>query len=413
MYRGNFGLYVIGMMAVALMGALGLAGCGDDAQTIRDQRVVETPAVAPSGSTAMSTGERFGFRRTLDTSASEQAPYAWSAPVAWEAIPSAPLRPANFIAGESGSIEIYLSVLGGTGGGIPANINRWRNQMNLSDLSEEDITALPEIQMLGEEAVLIDFEGQFQGMEDMVTEQNARMLGAMMLDGDQAVFVKLVGPADEVATEYDNFLDFVQSIDRRTTMHAHNHGDVVGDGDGDWTHPPIGEEGEWQHPPIPEGMQDMNQTAFQSERPDGLHYTAPEGWRQDADRPVRLVTYTSGANNEVETYVTILSGNAGGLLLNINRWREEMGNTRLSESDLANVPDIEVLGVNGKLVEVAGNYDGKTGDSMQDAKMIGIVVPLESQVLFARMTGPVDIVDAERENFLQFCQSMEMPGGAV
>ena len=392
-------LYLLIIVVVPLLGIIIFTGCGDDRNVIRDQRVVTSPAGAPSAASQMSTGERFGFRQTIDTTASDQQPYIWDAPASWVMMPSAPLRPANFVAGEDGSIEIYLSVLGGTGGGIPANVNRWRNQLSLSDLEDHEIITLPKIQMLGQDAVLIDFEGQFSGMAENVSVENARMLGAMLLDEDNAVFVKLVGPSTEVATEYENFLEFVHSIERNTSGHVHHAGIQ-----GDWQHPPINGD-DWVHPPIPDGMQDMSQMAFQSERPEGLQFTAPETWQRGADRPVRLVTFNSGPDNEVETYVTILPGAAGGLLLNVNRWREEMGHPRLSQSDLDNLPELDILNTKAKLVEVAGNYAGKTGDQLQNAKMLGIIVPLESQVLFARMTGPAEVLNAERDNFIDFCSS--------
>jgi len=408
-----------GSVALAVMAT----GCGNGSNEIREERIVraETPYTQEA-----STAERFGFRQRPVTSAPASTPpgYRWAAPAAWQEEPAAPLRPANFSTGPNGSIEVYLSVLGGTGGGLEANVNRWRGQMSLPPLSAGEVGALPTAEVLGQQATLIDFEGHYGGMSGESDVASARMLGAILMDGDSAVFVKMVGPGDEVAGELEHFNAFLASLERAAPQHAHaghQHGDEgwvhppMGDDSGwqhppidggeGWVHPPINGSAGFQHPPIPEGAAIMSESSFQSERPGGLRWQAPESWNQGPDRPVRLVTYMTGPASEVETYVTILSGTAGGVSANINRWREEMGQGRLSSSEIGALPELEVLGGTAKLVEVAGNYAGKTGGNMERAKLLGLIVPLETQVVFVRMTGPQDVVQAERDNFIRFCES--------
>ncbi len=394
----------------ALALAVFTAGCGGDSSEIRDQRVVEGASGGPAQSAAVSTGERFGYQRVAQTASQQGGPqYAWNAPDGWEELPPEPMRPANFRAGSDGEVEVYLSVLSGDGGGVAANVNRWREQMGLDPLEEEAVEDLPTRDVLGQEAVLLDLEGRYEGMGSGEALENARLLGAILEQGDNAVFVKMAGPAEAVAEEEEAFSAFLGSLDDASDATGHGgHGHGVGD---DWSHPPIaGEDSDWEHPPMAGGADAMSDTAFQSERPSGLEWQAPEGWSKGADRPVRLVTYTAGPADEVECYVTILSGNAGGVEMNVNRWRQEMGEPPLGGMGLAGLPEVEVLGQAAKLVEAEGDYAGKTGEQMESAKMLGVIAPLDDQVVFVRMTGPRDAVRAERDNFIRFCESLQFAG---
>ncbi len=397
-----------GVAAVLALAGLS-AGCGGDSIEIREQRVVQGSGGTSAQPGVASTGERFGYQRTAQAASQPAGPaYAWNAPSAWEELPPEPLRPANFRAGPDGAVEVYLSVLSGGGGGAQANVNRWREQMALEPLDEDAVAELPTARVLGRDAVLVDLQGRYEGAGAGEAVQQARLLGAILEDESNAVFVKLVGPADQVAEQKDGFDAFLASLDKpaEPSGHGHGHGHGVDDG---WSHPPIDGGPGWEHPPIPGGG-GMSDTAFESERPSGLDWQAPEGWRQAPDRPVRLVTYESGPNHNVETYVTVLSGTAGGVEMNVNRWRQEMGQPALGATEIAALPEVNVLGGAGKLVEVEGDYAGKTGVNMERAKMLGVIAPLDGQVVFVRMTGPLDAVREERGSFIAFCESLRLEG---
>ncbi len=141
-------------------------------------------------------------------------------------------------------------------------------------------------------------------------------------------------------------------------------------------------------------------------------WTAPEGWRPAEERPMRVVTFAAGPNQEAECYVTILGQGGGGAAANINRWREQMGQPPLTEAEVAALPVIEVLGKPSPWVEIRGTFTGQSGAVLDDALLLGLVCPVDAFSVFVKMTGPASVVEAQRDAFLAFCTSLAWSPGA-
>ena len=101
---------------------------------------------------------------------------------------------------------VNVSSLGGDGGGLLPNFNRWRQQLGLPSVVEGDLTALPTLDVSGGKAVLIDITGL-----DGRTGKPARLVGAALPLGGQTWFYKLMGDAGIVAQQKDALVKFVQS----------------------------------------------------------------------------------------------------------------------------------------------------------------------------------------------------------
>lgn len=138
------------------------------------------------------------------------AHFSYTTPTGWQEQPLTPMRAVNLKVGEAS--ECYVSELGGSGGGLASNLNRWRKQMGQPELSEADIAALPKRTLLGQEASLISISGTFSGMGGTAPKENYRMLGVALSTADHAVFVKLTGPQAEVEKETANFDTFIASL---------------------------------------------------------------------------------------------------------------------------------------------------------------------------------------------------------
>jgi hypothetical protein len=115
----------------------------------------------------------------------------------------------------SGS-ELYISQLGGT---LRQSLDIWRGEVSvagkrLSPLTDEEYKNLSKALFLGEDAVLMDLAGAFQGMTGAQIE-SARLLVAARLDGTTITFCKLVGPQSEVDAQRAAFVQFCGSV-RRT-----------------------------------------------------------------------------------------------------------------------------------------------------------------------------------------------------
>jgi len=186
-----------------------LAACGGDAPlTASETRVVKRPPSATP-------------RQTDPLSAPPALPpptrLACDAPPHWHDAGPKGLRLANFNLGSQGEAECYVTILGGAGGGVEMNVNRWRAQMGLDPATENEIAGLPKIPMLNGEAVLVELTGQYGSSDQIHTTPNAvrqdyALLGAILIRDADAVFVKMTGPAEIVRNERDNFIKFTGSL---------------------------------------------------------------------------------------------------------------------------------------------------------------------------------------------------------
>jgi hypothetical protein len=110
-----------------------------------------------------------------------------------------------------GNSELYLSILGGGGGGLLANVNRWLGQCGAPRIDAGGVSELERAPCLGGEAHLVTAEGDFAGM-DGIAQAGMGLLGALVEQPTRLVTIKLVGPADEVRAERDAFLSFIASL---------------------------------------------------------------------------------------------------------------------------------------------------------------------------------------------------------
>ena len=101
-------------------------------------------------------------------------------------------------------VDCSVTVLGGDGGGLEENANRWRGQLHLAPLPAGGAGALPAVGMLGGEGRLVEVDGGTAGMLVAVREL-----------GSHTVFVKMTGPPAELRAERERFLAFCGSLASR------------------------------------------------------------------------------------------------------------------------------------------------------------------------------------------------------
>jgi len=139
----------------------------------------------------------------------DAAALQFDTPEGWTRGADRPMRSVSFTIGEA--TECYVAILGGGGGGLDSNLNRWRGQMGQPPLDAAAIAALEKLDIAGVPASIIEIEGDYTGMTGG-TQQGYLMLGAARIAGDQALFVKLTGPKAEAAAQADNFRAFCASL---------------------------------------------------------------------------------------------------------------------------------------------------------------------------------------------------------
>lgn len=93
-----------------------------------------------------------------------------------------------------------------SGGGIEANLDRWRGQVEQSRPE-----ATETISVAGIDATLVDLEGRFSAGFGRDPQDGWRMLGIVVPLADQGYFMKLTGPAGDVETVKEQFKAFAKS----------------------------------------------------------------------------------------------------------------------------------------------------------------------------------------------------------
>jgi hypothetical protein len=132
----------------------------------------------------------------------------WTVPAGWQEGPLAQFLVAKYVitGADGASAAVNVSSLAGDGGGLLANVNRWRGQLGLAPAGEAGLANLPTIDASGGKAILIEFSGT-----DARTSKPAALVGVVLPLGGQTWFYKLMGDENIVAQQKDALIKFVQS----------------------------------------------------------------------------------------------------------------------------------------------------------------------------------------------------------
>ncbi len=148
------------------------------------------------------------------TAASAPAPSGegkpkWEVPAGWKEIPGGQFLVAKFtLAGDGGAqAAVNVSMSAGDGGGLAANVNRWRGQLGQTAWTAAELPQhTKEIPVATGTATLVEMSGT-----DGRTGQPASLVGAMVVHSGQAWFYKLMGDAKVVESQKAAFTKFVQT----------------------------------------------------------------------------------------------------------------------------------------------------------------------------------------------------------
>ena len=129
-------------------------------------------------------------------------------PAGWQEVPAAQFLLAEYsITGANGAkAEVNVAELSGNGGGVLANVNRWRGQIGLDPVDETGLAKLTTaMDVTGGQATFVDMTGTD------ANGQPTRLVAAIVPMGDQTWFYKLMGDEKIVASQKDAFTKFVQT----------------------------------------------------------------------------------------------------------------------------------------------------------------------------------------------------------
>ena len=129
----------------------------------------------------------------------------WEKPDTWVSSEGSSMRIASFaIPYSGGSGDLSVIQLGGAGGGLRSNINRWRRQLNLEPISLIEI----ENYITKKEGLL----GTYSMIQIINKEMDNAFLCAIIPTGNYTIFVKLsLKPMGIIAVK-DDFITFCSSL---------------------------------------------------------------------------------------------------------------------------------------------------------------------------------------------------------
>jgi hypothetical protein len=134
----------------------------------------------------------------------------WKLPAGWQEVAASQMRVASFrVAGKDGNVaDVSVVPLPGLAGGDLDNVNRWRSQVGLGPMSEQELPKLAEqLEIAGQQAQLYDQAGQAAGSGD-----KTRILAAIARRDGIAWFFKMTGGDELVAQQKPAFIEFLKSL---------------------------------------------------------------------------------------------------------------------------------------------------------------------------------------------------------
>ena len=300
----------------------------------------------------------------------EQATLRWTAPASWKEQSRSGVRLGSFAvsSAEGKTADMAVTRFPGDVGGDLANVNRWRSQVQLEPIAADELSRT--VQALDLPA------GRFSWIE--ITAETAaegkekqQILGAWLKQTGQTWFFKLMGDASVVTAERENFLAFLRSVT------------------------PANENA----PSSPVATNKEPASAGQ------LEWTAPSEWIAKEPVPPRKGSFTLRAADGSEADLSIISfpGEAGGLVENLNRWRNQLQLPPMSATELGSTSTTAAKGdLRFTIVDYAGTTaKGKT-------RIVGGVLPLSSETYFFKLQGPDTAVGEHKAAFLEFLQTVRL-----
>ncbi|MCP3905076.1 MAG: hypothetical protein GY715_15740 [Planctomycetes bacterium] len=350
--------------ALACLGALLVvcAGCDEGPQVRAYSVPKETPPLPAA--------------RGMSSAAAAPRGMAWSLPAGWaEVANTSSMRFATLAAGtDDDRIEIAITRLVGSAGGVAGNVNRWRDQVGLPAASEEELPSMVErITARGTEGLMVDLIGPAgEGAEAAAP----RMLAAIFPTEANTWFIKTAGDRAVLDAHREAFVEFCSSVTfggaaAAAPPSAMPSGAMPGGGGGGGDGAPV-----WDR--------------------------LPEGWAVDASpKSMSVASITvSGSDQQAALTITPLGGSQD-MLSNVNRWRRQVGLGPLAS--LADDPPrpIEVAGAPGHLINAGG----------ADQRILAVVSVRGGMTWFYKLSGPDPLVSSQLDAFNEFIRSIRFTEG--
>ncbi len=272
-------------------------------------------------------------------------PLRWKAPDDWETETPGELQIALYKVGESGNVSV--SKFPGDAGGIPANVNRWREEIGLPPSPDP-----------GGQVISLEAGGSRAMWFELRGEDNS-ILAAIVPVNDETWFFKLTTPGSALENIRPAFMELLKSIE-------------------------IGEK------PVPPR----------------ISLEVPQGWEKQPATDMRAASFRIPSPDGIDGDVSVipLPGDGGSDLENVNRWRAQL---RLppTESDIGQ----SVKGESGDfLLTRMVSAESLFSDNRKGA-ITTAILRKNGFTWFFKIAGEAEMVRAQDRTFESFVSSAIFP----
>jgi hypothetical protein len=316
----------------------------------------------------------------------------WTLPEGWRQLPGSGMRFATLLV-EPGdnSLELKVTPLAPAAGDALANVNRWSEQIGLERIDAKQLpSVMREIQIAGRDAQLVNLVGVAGDAQPA-----QQILAAILIGDGSAWFFVIQGQADRVKEQEADFEQFLGTVRLISAEEAQS---LAGD------LPP-------GHPEVPGDAPPASQPSAGEQ----LTWETPAGWQeqQSQSSQFRLASFTVTEGERLaEVVITRFPGDVGGVLANINRWRDQIGLAPIDDLSQQTIERLEVDGHPAGLIDLtAAEQETASGAGEATTKrMLVVLLARPDMTWFIKMTGSSQLLEAQRETFGSFIRSMKLTG---
>ena len=145
---------------------------------------------------------------------------------------------------------------------------------------------------------------------------------------------------------------------------------------------------------------------FRDVKPSPVRGDAPGNWLVLPAAQFRELNYRFGESGLGEVYVSLSGGSVAD---NLNRWVRQFGGEALPAEGLAGLEKIKIAGVEGVVVEAAGNYQSGMGQEARPGyALAGVIAEVGGRILTVKMVGLKSEVEKEKVQLKGFASSLEL-----
>jgi len=318
--------------------------------------------------------------------------FTWGTPQGWKQESGGGMRLATFhLISDAKAIDCSIVTLGGMAGGLEANLRRWMGQIGLQATPNELsglISSAPSTKIkTGQEGKIFDFTS----IQSKAKQTDKSMIVVMVTMDGATLFIKMTGTIDSVSKNKDDFFKLVGSVE----YHA----------------PSVAMPGGMNSSGDPHAGLDMSAMGGVMEAATSqniLAWERPEGWAEEPGKHMRMASFHLTADPKaIDCYIIALAGPAGGLEANLQRWLEQLG---LQASD-DSVKQLSALAQalktkDGLEVKIFDFTTLQTQGSPSDKSMIAAMIPIGQATVFVKMTGTIESVKQNKDNYLKLLASI-------